>query len=166
MTLEIPTAVTAEEQDFLTELAAGQFVYEAGALLGASTVALARSASFVISVDPHDGYPRRDPSPTWARFHHNLRKAGVDSRVQPVRATFQDAPPAAAYGLAFADLTGEYDLTAEFLKKTAHLPMVAVHDYQRSGCTGATRAVDEAIRKYKPRAVTRVGMLILLEYGR
>lgn len=164
--IEIPSAVTKEEQEFLTDLARGQFVYEAGALLGASTVALARTASFVVSVDPHDGYPRRDPSPTWARFAHNLRRAGVDSRVQSIRAKFQDAQPDAAYGLAFADLTGEYDLTAEFLRRTSHLPMVAVHDYQRTGCDGATRAVDEAIRKYKPRGVTRVGMLILLDYGR
>ena len=37
----IPSAVTQEEKDFLASLATGKLVYEAGALLGSSTIALA-----------------------------------------------------------------------------------------------------------------------------
>lgn len=160
--IEIPTAVTLGEQQLLSEVANDRLVYEAGALMGASTIALARHARIVVSVDPHDGYPRRDPSPTWELFKDNLRQAGVSNRVQAIRAKFQDALPTFQYGFAFADLTGQYDITKEFLDATVHIWRVAVHDYERNGCAGATRAVNEFLKAHH-RDVTRVGSLILME---
>lgn len=160
--IRVPTALTPSELALLGRVAADRIVYEAGSLLGASTIALAQSARLVVAVDPHDGYPRRDPSPTWAQFDHNLRTHGVRGRVQPVRATLADAPPKAAYGLAFADLTGEYDVTMDFLMLSRHIKHVAVHDYGRAGCEGASRAVDQFLKTFK-RRVWRVDTLILLE---
>lgn len=160
--IEIPTAVTIAEQDFLSQIANDRIVYEAGALLGASTIALAKHARLVVSVDPHDGYPRRDPSPTWDQFAFNLQKAGVIDRVQAVRARFQDALPTVNYGFAFADLTGQREITSEFLTATKHIRRVAIHDYERNGCDGATLAVDSFL-KVNRRKVYRVGSLILLE---
>jgi len=156
----IPTALTDAEAAFLTRLGSRRTVYEAGALLGASTLALAKDAKFVVSVDPHDGYPRHAPRPTWAPFLANI--ASVLHKVQPIRACFQDAPPRAAFDLAFADLTGEEELTWLFLKHTEHVRLVAVHDYQRTGCDGATRAIDNYIRSRRPH-VMRVDSLVLLD---
>lgn len=158
----IPTAVTPEEMAALGQFAENRLVYEAGALLGASTIGMAQRARFVVSVDPHDGYPRRNPSPTWEPFLANLEASGYASRVLPVRARLEDAPPIAGYGFAFADLTGQHDVTLEFLLRSTHVPRVAVHDYGRSGCEGATQAVDWFIRTHRRRAY-RVGTLIVLE---
>ncbi len=162
MNTSIPTALTKAELEMLWHLAADKLVYEAGSLLGASTIALAQTAKIVVAVDPHDGYPRKDPSPTWELFDRNLRMHGVRGKVQPIRATLADAPPKAAYGLAFADLTGEYDITMDFLMAARHVKWVAVHDYGRAGCEGATRAVDQWLKTFK-RRVTRVDTLIILE---
>src|SRR6266550_1289917 len=158
----IPTALTHDELYALWRLAEGRLVYEAGSLLGASTIALAQTARLVVAVDPHDGYPRKDPSPTWELFDRNLRTYGVRGKVQPIRATLADAPPKAAYDLAFADLTGEHDVTMDFLMAARYVKMVAVHDYGRAGCEGATRAVDQWLKTFK-RRVTRVDTLIILE---
>lgn len=160
----IPTAVSPAEQDFLSELANDRIVYEAGALLGASTIALAKRAKLVISVDPHDGYPRKDPSSTWDLFKLHIEQAGVVGRVQPVRAKFQDCLPLANYGFAFADLTGEFNLTLEFLEATKHIPKVGIHDYARTGCEGVAKAVDSFLKSNR-RKVLRVGSLIVLETG-
>lgn len=158
----IPTALSGAETQLLRDLGRNRLVYEAGALLGASTVALAQHARLVVSVDPHEGYPRRDPSSTWLAFQDNLAKAGVAHRVQAVQARFEDAPPTFDYGLAFADLTGEHDLTRTFLQATRHIRRVAVHDYARPGCEGATVAINDFIIATRPRWVERVDSLILL----
>lgn len=160
--IDIPTAVTQAEQDFLSDIANDKIVYEAGALLGASTIALAKHARLVVSVDPHEGYPATDPGSTWGLFKSNLTIAGVINRVQAVRAKFQDCPPTFGYGFAFADLTGEHDITLDFLNATSHIRYVGIHDYQRSGCQGATQAVDEFLKLHR-RKLYRVGSLILLE---
>lgn len=161
----IPTALTDRELKALASLGFGRWVYEAGALLGASTIALASHARLVVSVDPHDGYPRRDPSPTWDVFAENLRRFHVYGRVQPVRATLADAPPLARYGFAFADLTGQYRLTKSFIDATRHIKLVAVHDYGRTGCEGATLAVDEHLKTARVADVERFDTLIAWRNG-
>ena len=83
-------------------------------------------------------------------------------RVQPVRALFENAPPSANYGFAFADLTGQYAVTARFLEATKHIALVAVHDFGRTGCDGVEKAVREFIR-FNRRTLRRVGTLIILE---
>ncbi len=77
MTVVIPSAVTDEEAAALEHLAENRLVYEAGALLGRSTIALAKCARLVVSVDPHDGYPgatRHQPgSLSWQPRGERLR---------------------------------------------------------------------------------------------
>ena len=157
----IPTAITPAEAKYLSDLSRDKIVYEAGALFGASTIAMAQTAKFIVSVDPHDGYPSRAPSSTWEVFLENIRAAGVADRVQPVQAIFEQALPFANYGFAFADLTGQQDITTRFLAATGHIALVAVHDYERTGCHGVKQAVTEFIR-YNPRQLSRVGSLIVL----
>ena len=157
----IPTALTNDETMFLMNIARDKRVYEAGALLGHSTVALAQTAKHVVSVDPHDGYPRRSPSPTWNLFLTNLSAYGVKDRITPIRSKFQSAPPSKA-DFAFADLTGQRSLTEEFLRMTHDIRLVAFHDYERVGCEGERDAIDHYIHVYRPK-VHRVHTLILLE---
>jgi hypothetical protein len=160
--IDIPTALTPEETVALTDLCRGRVVYEAGALLGYSSVAIAKCARQLTSVDPHDGYPQRAPRPTWHMFLHNLSRHGVAERVQAVRSTFQNALPPPGTQVAWADLTGEGPIMEQFLTMTTGVPVVALHDYGRGGCGAATAVIDRFIKQYQPR-VSRVGTLIILE---
>lgn len=161
--MNIPTALTQREVSLLQSVAAGKAVYEAGALLGASTVALARTARRVVSVDPHSGYPVYAPRPTWDTYLRNVQYAGVGDRVDVVRDVFQRHPPQGCQ-FAFADLTGDYHITAEFLAycQMANVPLIAIHDFERGGCSGCTEAVNEYVRRYGCR-VTRADSLVVLE---
>lgn len=158
---DIPTALTHKELQHLTALAEGKHVYEAGALFGASTIALAKTARSVISVDPHRDYT----DPTWEVYSYNLFKRDVRRVVRGVESVFQAVPVCPDVTFAFADLTGERRLTDEFLFHTNRVPLVAIHDYQRRGCGGCTDAVDEYIKREVGLRVSRVGTLIVLERG-
>jgi len=158
----IPNAFTAAELELLRQVAAGARVVEAGALLGFSTVTIAEVAREVVSIDPHQGYPAAAPRSTWEQFSANLREYGVVDRVTAIRGSAEDWLPAMRADLAFFDLTGEYDVTAACLNRAPHVPRVAMHDYQRADCAGATRAVEEFISR-RGRAVTRAGTLIVID---
>ena len=71
---DIPTALTYREDNLLRSICVGHVCYEAGALLGHSTVVIAQAAKALVSVDPHDGYPTWQPRPTWQPFLRNLRQ--------------------------------------------------------------------------------------------
>jgi len=143
-------------------LAKDKRVYEAGALLGHSTIALASTARCVVSIDPHDGYPAQKPRPTWELYLENLRVSAVCDRIVPVRATLQVVPPS-NYEFAWADLTGQAAITETFLNHAVNCNLIAVHDYCRSGCQGATRAIDEFIQRTNPRHVSVTDTLIVIE---
>lgn len=160
--IDIPTALTESETRLLRQVARDRRVYEAGALLGYSTVALAQVAREVVSVDPHTGYPRDDPRPTWHPFRRNLRRYGVEGVVRPIRNYFQNVPPLETTELAFADLIGEAQPVAQFLRLAEHVPIVAVHDYALAGCESATHAIDLFIRRKRP-SVIRADTLIVME---
>lgn len=159
----IPCALTDEEATLLAAVGAGRRVYEAGSLLGGSTLCLAATARSVVAVDPHDGYPRHDPSPTWTHFLHNLQRFDRRRVVVPHRAYFQQVAVDARVDFAWADLTGQLGLTREFLAHAHTVPVVALHDYSRFGCEGTTQAVDEYIRRTRPRRVIRAGTLVVIE---
>lgn len=159
----IPTALTRAETDVLASLATGRRVYEAGALLGHSTITLARTARSLVSVDPHVGYPVHAPRSTWDQYLENLRTHGVLDRVKPIRSTFQLHAPALDTDVAWADLTGAADLARAFLETTTKAAIVAMHDYARGSCSGATAVIDEWIRRERPRRVTCVDTLLVME---
>ncbi len=143
--MDIPTTVTQAEIAFLQKLAYGRGVFEAGALLGYSTVTLAKVARHLWSADPHDGYPRANPSPTWDIYNHNIARYGVASKITSIR-DYVENVSIPNVDFAWADLTGQYKTTLSFLFKTHLIPVVAVHDYARNTCDGATRAIDEYVR--------------------
>lgn len=161
--LDIRCALTEGETRLLQRVAMDRVVYEAGALLGGSTVRLAQVAKRVVSCDPHDGYPVHQPRPTWLRFKDNLRRYGLDARVVAHRSRFEQVALPLDCSLAWADLTGEYGLTARFLVHAQAARFIAVHDYGRNHCDGATEAVDRWIKASKPRWVERTDSLIVLE---
>jgi predicted O-methyltransferase YrrM len=78
---DIPTALTEDEQRCLAGLARGRVVLEIGAQHGASTVALAREATRVHSVDWHRGDPEAGEGDTLLDFWRNLHVYGVRDRV-------------------------------------------------------------------------------------
>lgn len=167
---EIPTALTIAESETLEELAADSFVLEAGALLGYSTVLMARVASHVVSVDPHSGYPADDPRPTFDQYYDNLEQHGVLERVTPIVETLDMTLPfltAEYFDLVFFDLTGEYEDTVRAMRSVEHwltggLVALAVHDCGHPDWPGVRRAVDEFAERtaIEPRIVDRLAVFV------
>jgi predicted O-methyltransferase YrrM len=147
--VDIPSAVTPAEAATLDALAAGQIVLEVGALLGHSTVVLARSAKHVISIDPHEGYPAHDPRPTLGPFLSNLERWAVRDKVTVMLGTDADVLPylqVRSFGLAFIDCTGEYQVTLDALRRCVpllrHHAAMAVHDCGHPDWPGALEAAE------------------------
>jgi hypothetical protein len=116
-----PGFLSEAEAEALAELAKDRVVLEVGAWLGRSTVAMARTAELVISVDPHRGSPEHQAGAdkytpglhdeatgedsTLRRFMANI--AG-QSNIVPVIAPFEQcAPYISGCDMAFID--GEHD---------------------------------------------------------
>jgi predicted O-methyltransferase YrrM len=79
--IDILTALTEAEQRCLADLARGCVVLEVGAQHGASTVAMAREADLVHSVDWHRGDPDAGEGDTLLDYWRNLHVYGVRDRV-------------------------------------------------------------------------------------
>ena len=145
----------------LRGLARDRVVAEAGCLLGYSTIVMAQVARHVTAIDPHDGYPVYAPRPTLQLFCENVRRAGVEDRITEVVGFGQDHIPAAE--VVFLDLTGERHVTEACMRRAqlAGAGAIAVHDYARGGCEGATEAVDSFVRQ-NGWDVTRTDTLVVL----
>lgn len=144
----IKSAVTANEIQALQRLAAGKNVIEIGSLLGYSTIQIARVAKHVVSVDPHDGYPYYNPTPTLPEFLHNLDRWGVLGVVTPVIDKAQNAlPHLKDCDLTFIDCTGLYSDT-RFCLEQVKSPIIACHDFNRWGCGGVSKAVLEYVKRH------------------
>ncbi len=132
--------LTAEEAKLLTRLAEGQLVLEIGSWLGRSTVAMARAAFHVVSVDHHRGSPEHGPQVrTLAGFLDNLEQFGVR---EGVSVCVMDAShlitffKPSLFGLVFVDGGHDFgsvsrDLAAGF-ELMAPGGVIAVHDYRPS----------------------------------
>lgn len=155
MTPYIPTAVSVREGALLQKYAARGFVVETGALLGYSTIQLARTADRVISIDRHSGYThwRND---TLRQFQRNLDVCGVSQRVTPVVGDFSLMAGYAA-DFAFIDLDGQYTTTLQAIR-LARAPYIGIHDYGRTSCRGVERAVHDSGLE----VVERVDSLVIL----
>lgn len=148
VTIDIPTAVTSEEVAVLRTLARGKRVLEVGSLLGASTVAVAQVAKYVVSIDPHEGYPADNPRPTLVPFLENLERYYVRNKVRVCVGTHDQFFPLfedESFDLVFIDTTGEYDLTRTILEESRRLVewdgALAVHDCGHPDWPGALDAV-------------------------
>lgn len=130
----VPCALSGRERAALRRWCRNRRVVEAGALLGGSTIEIARAATSLVSIDRHEGYS----APTYRQFRSNLDRARVT-----VRAVVGDAVvelPRFAADAAFIDLTGEYALTLAAIRATT-APLVLVHDLGRVRCRGVEQAL-------------------------
>lgn len=150
--LAIPSAMTDGEAITLEELARGARVLEVGALLGHGTVTMAQVAEHVVSVDPHEGYPRHNPRPTLQPFLDNLERYGVRKVVVPmIGYDFEVLPHLAdnSFDLAFLDLTGEYTDTYHCIIRVRRLlrdgGTLAVHDCGHPEWPGVAEACEDLL---------------------
>lgn len=153
----IPTSISQDELNLLQAVCVDKRVYEAGALLGASTTHIARVAKHVTSVDPHSGYPRHAPRPTWETYQRNIAPY---TNIEPHRDVFQNVLRA-NLDVAWADLTGRRDVMLDFIMQFQTTPLLAIHDYGRSACGDSSDVVDWFIRR-TGRSAYCVGTLIVL----
>lgn len=91
--VDVFTSVRPSEMDALRELAVGQTVLECGAFYGASTIALARVARVVHSVDWHHGDEQAGKHETLCLYMDNLRRYGVADKVITHVGRFEDVLP-------------------------------------------------------------------------
>ena len=134
-------------------VAEGKHVVEAGALLGYSTIALARKAGHVTSIDRHEGYPWWNPSPTLPLFEQNLKDYAAWN-VTTIVGSAEEELPKHRGELAVIDLDGRFETTQKALG-AAQCPLLLVHDACRSSCEG----VEQALKDYE--IIEGVGTFVL-----
>lgn len=89
-TLDLPLGWLSEtEAAWLAEQATGKEVLEIGTYLGRSTVAMARTAAAVVTVDHHAGPPQDSAGATTLRFIENVNRFAVSETVIPIVAGFE-----------------------------------------------------------------------------
>lgn len=141
----IASAVTPNEAQALADLAAGKHVLELGAWFGFSTVVLASVAEKVTSVDWHFGDEHAGTVDTYEIFTYNLKRYGVQGRVEVVRDRFEDAlPRMAGEGRLFDGVFLDAHHSEESVTRDIGLavPLIrpggffAFHDYGRGAHNG------------------------------
>lgn len=157
---DIPTAVKPAELAALQELAGGQTVLECGAFYGACTVALAKVAGAVHSVDWHHGDEQAGKVETLSTYIENLRRYGVEDRVVTHVGRFEDVLPRLRPGTfdgCFLDGFHDRASVERDLRLICRLVRrpgwIAAHDY---GLFGVEPAVSEflATSRYQLESVT------------
>lgn len=141
----ISSAVTPQESNVLAELARGKVVLEMGAFYGYSTIVLASVAKHVTSIDWHMGDDHAGIHDTWEIFQFNIKRYGMENRVEAIRERFEDVLPGMAeqgrkFDGCFLDahhseesVTRDIGLALPVLNKGAFF---AFHDYGRGEHTG------------------------------
>lgn len=170
----ISTSMSKAELERLAELARGKRVLEIGSRVGASTVAMARTAEMVHSVDWHQGDKWHDAvggqGDTLGAFWATVNFHQLRDKVVPLVGRSQDTLPQLAseqFDLVFIDGDHSYEGVKFDLTQALRLVKpggeIALHDYKReeqvpnpqphehvidfkSGeyALGITRAVDES----------------------
>ena len=142
------SGLTDAEARTLTRLGDSRECLELGALFGASTIAIARLARVVWSVDWHHGDVHTGPQDSVGRFMANIRDAKVDDRVITVVGRFRDVTrklPTESFDFVFVDGTHTYGqvvadlLDAHRLRRPGGL--IAAHDWGRFDVERAARDV-------------------------
>ena len=135
----VPTSISDRESSCLSRWARDKRVIEAGALLGGSTIILARAARHVVSIDRHEGYS----GPTLAGFLSNLERAGVRGKVIPVVGDAIQMMRFPGMEFGFLDLTGEWDSTFYGIHYCS-AKIIGIHDLGRPNCAGVEKAISYA----------------------
>jgi hypothetical protein len=163
--LGIKSAVSMREVEVLQGLSTGKTVVEVGSLLGYSTIQIARVAKRVLAIDPHDGYPYYNPTPTLPEFLRNIERWGVKGVVTPIVDKAQHVlPNIAGADVTFIDTTGFYRDTM-FCLEHANTPVIACHDFGRNGCSDVQAAVIE-FAKRRHLTIEVIDTLAILSGGR
>jgi predicted O-methyltransferase YrrM len=165
--------LSAGEQTLLYQLArevpAGGTIVELGSWMGGSTIMLAAGSlsgprakvsavdCFALisetSLEYADRVPEEGPD-YFARFQSNIRRAGVESVVEPIRSL--TTPAARAWqgppiDLLFIDANHYYeDVARDFIEWAVHCAVGSIcvfHDYERIGAPGVRKFVDRAIAR-------------------
>ena len=156
--------LTVEEGKALAELARDKRVLEIGSYCGKSTICMARTAEYVLSIDPHDGRGTPEAKPTHQAFKYNLARHSVAGKVDSLIGTLENVgiksytDSAAFFDLIFID--GAHDYASVASDITNALPLLsddgilAFHDYRRHPGEhdgrwdpGVTQAVDELLAR-------------------
>jgi len=144
--------LTETEAEWLAQQASGKVVLEVGSYLGRSTVAMARSARRLVSVDTHVGPPVRSEGPTANDFLRNLQQFGVAEKVVGFMGDFGVVAPLlrADFELAFVDAAHD-GLSVLRDGRAAYLLLrlgsaIVFHDYDVH--VGVTSAVHELARRW------------------
>jgi len=139
MEINIPTALSLKEAELLRKLSEGKNILEIGSLLGFSTVNMAKKARIVTSIDPHKDYPFVGAESTIDKFVMNLHRYCIGN-VTIIQDIFENVE-IDKHDSAFIDLDGTYETTKKVLEYTKDIPLVVIHDYGRSNCSGIARAI-------------------------
>ena len=175
---DIPGWLTDIEGEALQRLAEARLVLEIGSLFGRSTVCMAKHATHIVSVDPHDGRAiegtKWENQNTLATFMENLTIHDVRSVVTPIVTTSDQAsrwlPP--TFELIFVDGDHSHaaclhDLQlAKLLSKNVQRPIIAVHDFGTGykQLQGVTSAVREFVSANRLASLHRVASLAIITY--
>lgn len=163
--IDVQTAVTPAETMQLQELARGGVVLELGAHFGYSTIALARTARRVHSVDWHQGDSMAGHMNSLEAYFTNLRRYAVTNVVAHV-GRFEDALP--LFQLASFDgcfLDGEHDRASVQRDTDLALNLVrrggwfAWHDYGRFEVADVVDGVADDLAHMHPKPIHRVDFL-------
>jgi SAM-dependent methyltransferase len=151
-----------EEGKALADLSAGKRVLEIGSYCGLSTVCIARTAKSVTAVDYFDGRATPVPGSTFERFTNNLKRYGVDQKVNIVHP--EAVVPGTDYDLVFID----GDHSAEAVRKDIETALnvlrpgglIAFHDYRRDRQEFADPAFDEGVTESVNELISLGGEMI------
>lgn len=136
--LRIPSAMSDYEAERLSFYARDREITEFGALLGFSTVVLARAGRHVTSIDRHTGYDNK-PNDTERIMRCNLERYGVAKKVDVIVGDFRQVAKSPC-DLAFIDLDGTASTTWQAAWH-CQSKLLAIHDYARQSCGGVARAI-------------------------
>lgn len=144
---DVPGWLRPDEGRKLTQLSRGKRVLEIGSYAGLSTICLARTAEHVTAVDYFDGRETPFPQDTRTQFWDNLKRYGVDHKVEICHPEAEIPLP--RYGLALID--GAHDAPsvrrdiAKCLDVLDDDGLIAFHDYHSQQDPDVTTAVDELL---------------------
>lgn len=116
----------------LASLAEGKRVLEIGSYEGKSTICMAQTADYVVSIDPHTGAGTPEPRETFDKFRQNVSRYGVADKVEAHHDRDFVAEP---FDLVFID--GAHDLMsvkqdiAYACSMVKPGGLIAFHDYRR-----------------------------------
>ena len=121
------------EAEALERYAAGKIVLEIGSYCGKSTIAMARTAMLVVSIDHHRGDSGTGEADTFAEFRANLERFNVANKVVPIVADVSLTTPLIPrneFDMAFVDGEHTYESVMRDLRVAtwATNNIIAMHD--------------------------------------